>query len=158
MDDKRVRDKAVPDHLWMVGNELFDLSDYMDRHPGGRTFLELTRGTDCTELFETHHFDEARVGGVLSKFRVGSIPEEQAAASKNFTWQPDGFYITLRRRVHKYMKANNISAGPTTEMVAMSWMLVAFSITSMFALAQCPSMLTASVAGNAPLMYAVTPL
>lgn len=45
----------VPNHLWRIHDEWYDLEKYLDTHPGGRLFLEQTRGTDCTESFEAHH-------------------------------------------------------------------------------------------------------
>jgi hypothetical protein len=50
MEGKRV-DDAVPPHLWRVHDELYDLAEF--KHPGGDHWLELTKGTDITELFET---------------------------------------------------------------------------------------------------------
>ena len=42
-----------PDAVAVVGR--YDLSSFMDRHPGGPEALALGRGRDCTVLFETYH-------------------------------------------------------------------------------------------------------
>merc|ERR1719506_1835467 len=41
--------------LWTVHGKRYDLSSFMDRHPGGPEALALGRGRDCTVLFETYH-------------------------------------------------------------------------------------------------------
>ena len=41
--------------LWTVHGIQYDLTDYIDRHPGGKEALELARGRDCTALFESYH-------------------------------------------------------------------------------------------------------
>ncbi len=33
----------------------YDLTPYLDRHPGGRWLLNLAIGRDCTALFESYH-------------------------------------------------------------------------------------------------------
>jgi hypothetical protein len=40
------------DRLWIVQGKLYDLASYLDKHPGGREFLELTQGMDVTALVE----------------------------------------------------------------------------------------------------------
>jgi linoleoyl-CoA desaturase len=42
--------------MWNIYGKKYDLSPWMDSHPGGRAILEQTRGlNDCTALFETYH-------------------------------------------------------------------------------------------------------
>ena len=74
---------------------------YIDwKTSGGRNWLDLTRGTDCTEAFQTFH-----VFGVpqstLSKFwvRKASTPRRY-----RFTFYPDGFFKTLQRKAAKVLK------------------------------------------------------
>ena len=33
---------------WVVHQKVYDLASYLDSHPGGRAWLELTRGMDVT--------------------------------------------------------------------------------------------------------------
>ena len=106
------------DGLWRIHDDLYDLSGWEKHHPGearrrifrmteryfhhsgGRNWLDLTRGTDCTEAFETFH-----VFGVpqstLSKFwvRKATTPRRY-----RFTFYPDGFFKTLQRKAAKILK------------------------------------------------------
>lgn len=107
-------------NLWRVYNKLYDLTDYLDKHPGGRDWLELTRGTDCTEAFEAHHLDTDKVENVLKSFFIrdaddGGLTEElnkfslkskdkqkdhvQHPSSRIFTYGQQDFWKTLKRRV-----------------------------------------------------------
>lgn len=40
------------EELWRIGNKLYDLETFAKSHPGGSEWLQLTKGTDITELFE----------------------------------------------------------------------------------------------------------
>ena len=45
--------------LWRVHDKLYDLTDFIGSHPGGREWLEITRGTDITEAFESGHLSSS---------------------------------------------------------------------------------------------------
>jgi cytochrome b involved in lipid metabolism len=54
MEDKRVVDSAagIPPNLWAVRGKLYDLQPFIERHPGGSTWLTLTQGSDITDFYE----------------------------------------------------------------------------------------------------------
>lgn len=57
--------------MWVVENKVYDLTGYLDKHPGGKGWLEYTRGQDITEHFITHHLNEEKARAVLEKYLVG---------------------------------------------------------------------------------------
>eukprot|EP00624_Nannochloropsis_granulata_P006432 evm.model.NODE_4805_length_8192_cov_19.876709.1 len=57
-------------HEWVVHQKVYDLASYLDSHPGGRAWLDLTRGMDVTPLFESHHVNDAKTQAVLRKFYI----------------------------------------------------------------------------------------
>ena len=67
----------------------------------GAQWLSLTRGTDITELVETHHLDSERIQRLLPLYAVAQ--EEGAPPLKPrrspFTFEHDGFYCSLRRKI-----------------------------------------------------------
>ncbi|KAB0794189.1 hypothetical protein PPYR_13809 [Photinus pyralis] len=90
---KREDDNA--EGLWRVHDNLYDLNEFVKDHPGGSTWLELTKGTDVTELFETHH---------LSDIAEKLLPEyfvRKSTTPRNspFTFKDGDFYKTLKNRV-----------------------------------------------------------
>lgn len=59
----------------------YDLTPYLDRHPGGRWLLNLAVGRDATALFESYHLrPEVAVAHlkrlpVLEGFPVEAVPQ-----------------------------------------------------------------------------------
>ncbi|KAK2722214.1 cytochrome b5-related protein-like isoform X2 [Artemia franciscana] len=83
--------------FWRVHDKLYDLTNFVQRHPGGAYWLEVTRGTDVTEAFESHHLtDNAEM--ILKKYFVREIEEPR---NSPYTFKSDGFYKVLKRRVAK---------------------------------------------------------
>lgn len=102
---------------------LYDLTKFIDRHPGGADWIALTKvyyqlqcliqllnqfslrffvqGVDITEAFEVHHLNFAKASAVLSEYRV-----REAKEPRNFklTFKDTGFYRTLRKRVAEKLK------------------------------------------------------
>ena len=93
LDGKRIDDNA--EGLWRIHNKLYDLTDFVNRHPGGAEWLDVTEGIDITEQFETHHITDM-AEKLLPRFYV-----RDAALPRNYktTFDQDGFYKTLQRRV-----------------------------------------------------------
>ena len=71
--------------MWRIHNDLYDLTGWLENHPGkldssgvmkikpsllgGKDWLLLTKGTDCTEAFESFHvFGVSQ--SILTKFWV----------------------------------------------------------------------------------------
>ena len=44
-----------PDKIWWIHGNGYDLSRFVERHPGGKEAILLGRGRDCTALFESYH-------------------------------------------------------------------------------------------------------
>lgn len=129
--------------LWLIHGNLYDLSGFLDKHPGGREWLEFTRGTDCSAEFETHHLDEEKVEKYLKTYYVGPCPN--AARVKSYTFEPNGFYKTLKRAVFKELK--EVGTGPTNQMKALSVLAIALWVISFAYLCLYPSFFKAIVAG-----------
>ena len=118
-----VRNKGIDDgidkNLWRIHNDLYDLSKF--NHPGGYDFLDLTRGTDVTELFESSHPNIEKARALLSKYRVGAVSHPRNTAE--LTFDPNGFYCTLRARAWKILEKADLS--PTSEITVLHDSLLA---------------------------------
>ncbi|KAJ5476075.1 Cytochrome b5 [Penicillium sp. IBT 31633x] len=70
-----------PDDVWIIlHNKIYDVTKYLQDHPGGSAILIEVAGTDATEAFEeTGHSDEAR--DELAQYLVGDLPDEEHAES-----------------------------------------------------------------------------
>lgn len=109
---KRIDDNA--EGLWRVHDKLYDLTDFVNRHPGGAEWLELTKGVDITEQFETHHIT-GKAEQLLTKFYI-----RDAVLPRNydFTFNDDGFFRTLKRKAAA--KLENVDKTPirTSNMIS----------------------------------------
>ncbi|PLN79597.1 putative cytochrome B5 [Aspergillus taichungensis] len=78
---EQVQQHCKPDDVWIVlHNKVYDVTKYLDDHPGGSAVLIEVAGTDATEAFEEiGHSDEAREQ--LEPFYVGDLPAEEHAES-----------------------------------------------------------------------------
>lgn len=95
MDSKR-NDDNVEDELWRIQNTLYDLTDFVDKHPGGPTWLQMTKGHDITEAFMSHHIRMDVVEPLLKKYRV---KETNQPRNVKLTFNENGFYMTLKRKI-----------------------------------------------------------
>ncbi|XP_070505347.1 cytochrome b5-related protein-like [Chironomus tepperi] len=93
LETKRIDDEA--EGLWRVHDKLYDLTDFIERHPGGAEWISLTKGVDITEEFETHHL-YGKAEPLLKKFY---IRDAKSPRNYKFTYADNGFYRTLKRRV-----------------------------------------------------------
>jgi len=81
----------VPSNLWYVNGAYYDLTNFIDTHPGGSDFLKMTKGQDITELFYTHHINLEKCQTSLKKYFYSKAEKQ----SQIFTFQEDGFFRTL---------------------------------------------------------------
>lgn len=84
--------------LWVVENKVYDLTEFVGKHPGGSQWIELTKGQDLTEHFITHHLNEEKARAVLSKYYVRDV---EVPLPLRFTFDEDGLYRRVKLRVLK---------------------------------------------------------
>lgn len=70
--------------VWIVlHNKVYDITKYLEYHPGGSAILIEVAGTDATEAFEENgHSDEAREE--LEKYHIGGLPTEVSYTCSSF--------------------------------------------------------------------------
>ena len=95
---KRVR----RDKLWIIHGALYDLEEFVSRHPGGRETILLGQGRDCTALFESYHaFIAKRHRQVLETYRF-SKPQKAASIKEDY------FYSVIKERAIAVLKGKGI--------------------------------------------------
>jgi hypothetical protein len=100
LDDKVSYDK-VTGGLWRVHNKIYDLSAFVDSHPGGSHWLSRTKGMDITDFYETHHIDTDKCDAVLAKYFV---EEEKINIPQPFIYSKDNLYGRVKSKVTKLLK------------------------------------------------------
>ncbi|XP_031564402.1 acyl-lipid (8-3)-desaturase-like [Actinia tenebrosa] len=90
------------DALVAVRGKVYDVSQFIERHPGGRDVLLMAAGKDITMVFESYHALSENAPRVLEKYYVGELISSQYP-----TYPETGlFFKTARERVQKYFKDN----------------------------------------------------
>ncbi|XP_059052813.1 cytochrome b5-related protein-like [Achroia grisella] len=95
---KQMHDGA--ENLWRIYDDLYDFTDFIDKHPGGSQWISHTKGTDITEQFETHHL-KGVAEKMLQKYFI-----KKATTPRNspFIFEENGFYKTLKAKVMEKIK------------------------------------------------------
>ncbi|KAF4032229.1 Fatty acid desaturase [Phytophthora infestans] len=84
---------------------VYDVTEWADRHPGGRELVLLHSGRECTDTFDSYHPFSNRAEKILAKYAIGKL----VGGSEFPTYKPDtGFYRECCDRVHQYFKDNNL--------------------------------------------------
>ncbi|XP_015115059.1 cytochrome b5-related protein [Diachasma alloeum] len=80
--------------LWRINDRLYDLTNFVKKHPGGSEWLTITKGTDITELFESHHLT-GNAEKLLPKFYIREAVKPRAVP---LTFDKNGFYKKFKER------------------------------------------------------------
>ncbi|XP_012258739.1 cytochrome b5-like [Athalia rosae] len=83
-----VKNNADPKSVWfIVHNKVYDVTEFLNEHPGGEEILAQQRGTDASEFYDdVGHSDEAIE--LKEKYLIGEIVESERSKTqpKKFEW------------------------------------------------------------------------
>ncbi|KAF4320033.1 hypothetical protein BBO99_00005957 [Phytophthora kernoviae] len=89
----------------IIRGVVYDVTEWADRHPGGRELILLHSGRECSDTFDSYHPFSDRADKILGKYAVGKL----VGGSEFPTYKPDtGFYRECCDRVHQYFKDNKL--------------------------------------------------
>jgi acyl-lipid (8-3)-desaturase len=114
---------------WLsIRGKVYDVTAWVDDHPGGRDMLVLNGGKDATQLFEAYHGEHV-APKYLDRYEVGTL-----TSSEYPSFPPvSGFYRTLKRRVASHFAKSNVRKTSANWMLARAALFVVLS----FALWHC---------------------
>ena len=95
--------------MWKIRGKTYNLDSYLDKHPGGRKILEACKGDDdLTASFESYHAlcNMKNIEQIMVKYETGTCN------NTNFTFNENGFYRTLQKRIVNYFNEHNYKANP----------------------------------------------
>lgn len=84
-------------YMWKINGKIYDLTNFLDKHPGGRKILEVCEGNhDLTPSFESYHAmcDMNKIKKIMEKYEISTCEPSI------FTFDENGFYKTLQKRVN----------------------------------------------------------
>lgn len=74
MEDVEQNDS--PDSCWAaIDGVAYDLTDWIEEHPGGADRIEALCGTDATDDFEDQHSGDERPEDQLTQFEIGELQD-----------------------------------------------------------------------------------
>jgi hypothetical protein len=120
------------DDVWLIVRDaIYDVSKFVDRHPGGDLIL-LQKGRDVTSMFESLHPSAAHK--TLEKYKIGSVTPGSVRSTITFPpAEQRNFYPTLKTRVEEYFKTSGEKRRDTPRMYLKALSIIAFTLTSWFA-------------------------
>jgi NAD(P)H-flavin reductase len=100
MEEVRAHNKL--DDAWMVlRGFVYNVTAYLEYHPGGVEELLRGVGRDCTELFDDVHA-WVNIDGFLEKARLGQLAVPNSRSAPRLGSRNDTFHTAVLRRVDRY--------------------------------------------------------
>ena len=82
-------------------DKVYDITKWIDKHPGGSEMLLLSAGRDITDMLPSYHpFTLDNVEAILAKYEVGTVKTTEFPRYE----KDNGFYAELCSRVGKYFE------------------------------------------------------
>jgi hypothetical protein len=114
---------------WIIHGARYDLSAYVQLHPGGKEAILLGKGRDCTALFESYHpFTKDKVRRVLENYRVKGDDKPLGRLVE------DPFYDVMCDRVAKTLRDSGLD--PVADRAA-TWRRTIYYCVVILALITC---------------------
>ncbi|XP_055919227.1 cytochrome b5-related protein [Eupeodes corollae] len=110
--------------LWRIHDNLYDFTEFIDRHPGGSFWIKESQGTDITEAFEAHHISLGPEK-MIAKYRVR---EAKAPRIYNLTIKDGGFYKTLKSRVRTKLKEIDYKPTKISDLIHTGLLAATFAL------------------------------
>lgn len=113
---------------------VYDVTEFIDRHPGGKEIILYAVGREATDLFNSYHPFTDVPRKVLNKYRIGSL-----ATFEHPIYKPDsGFYKEAAAEVKKFFEEQKLdSKNPYTGLIRMAPVYALF-FASYFAIYYAP--------------------
>lgn len=123
---QEVAEHRSEESAWIaIDGLVYDITEFIDRHPGGREIILLAVGRDATDLFNSYHPFTSVPRKILTKYRIGSL-----ATFEHPVYKPDsGFYREAAAVVKDYFTRTGLdSKNPYTGLCRMLPVYVVFAI------------------------------
>lgn len=100
-----------------IDGKVYDVTEFVDKHPGGKELLLLSVGREATDLFNSYHPFTTKPRAVLNKYCIGSL-----ATFEHPIYKPDsGFYKEAADAIKAHFKkTGQDSKNPWTGVLRMS--------------------------------------
>jgi len=110
-----------------IHGAFYDLTPFIASHPGGTTILHMSRGmADATPVMESYHAfaNKEYIAKTLAKYKIDYTPKDAETREKTettYTFDENGFYATLTRRVRAHFGSTKENESITRNIKANYW-------------------------------------
>ncbi|KAJ3387986.1 hypothetical protein HDU92_001701 [Lobulomyces angularis] len=102
---KQVSTHCTRESCWVIYEDsVFDVTPFLEKHPGGVDLLLLGGGRDTTNLIPSYHWWTDKPQEILKKFKIGKLEGRNEFPSFP---RDTGFYRDLTKKVGDYFKKTN---------------------------------------------------
>jgi len=101
---------GVSPNFWYIHGRAYDLNAWIGDHPGGKYVLNITRGTDCTELFESYHAPSSQSAHIQKTLEAYAV-DAPAPAPEPYDWVNMPVYEEMKTIVRAYKRRHGIKAS-----------------------------------------------
>lgn len=109
------------DSLWVIHGKAYDLSEWSCDHPGGAFMIDVSKGTDCSVLFESYHATTAKpVHKMLSRWYVRDL----ASPNPDYEWNSTPVFDDLKAVVASYQARHGIKMTKPVLVWYLMWLVV----------------------------------
>ena len=102
---QQVAQHNTVDSCWVYSHStVYDITEWLDRHPGGRDILLLSAGRDITDLMTSYHPFTDKPAAILAKYAIGEVVTTEFPQYQ----RDSGFYAEVRAEAAKYFRDNKL--------------------------------------------------
>lgn len=115
--------KDEPSSHWFIHGKAYDLANFAQEHPGGAAIILDSCGRDATPLFESYHAFANRtyIMGKLATYEVPIEAQHKVVAVPLYSFDDNGFYKTVVRRVRGHFKKDVTPKISVTSKIKANW-------------------------------------
>jgi fatty acid desaturase/predicted heme/steroid binding protein len=124
---QEVAEHCTAESLWVaIHGKVYDITSFLDKHPGGYDALLIAAGRDATAAFDSYHPFTSKPQQMIGKYEIGRLSTYEFPPYQEDT----GFYRELSQRVGEYFAKNKIdyrSPFPGMWRMAIVWVVGAIT-------------------------------
>lgn len=91
-----------------INGSIYDITDYIDKHPGGEVIKGIANSNDGTAMFYSSHFNLPDIDKIKYIYKLDNIKDDIIEINSKFDYYEKGFYMSLKKEIYEYYKKNNI--------------------------------------------------
>ncbi|KAI3646984.1 hypothetical protein MP228_007205 [Amoeboaphelidium protococcarum] len=83
-----------------VHGKVYDVTQWIDKHPAGSDVILLAAGRDASQVFDTYHMNAVKAEKTLNKFLIGSVSNNELPVFQ----RRSEFFNVMKTRINQYFK------------------------------------------------------